>query len=486
MNGRATIMSVKLKSFEKRHPDCSIWRMVAISLLVLTGGSLAQPSTETHAESVESRSEVSIQNPDKTNQSAKDKTNNQKPTAAKASNGDSPDTPDDAAPPKVAAKESPTYVIPDVPRGWNEFDNRFFSATLGFAPIVDAIAFTQDNDSIAQVGKQDSRWDIRSGRFSARGQIHTSRPINYFISLEYKGLDRPDDARRFGITDLWFSILLHKKVGTLTVGKIKETLTYEMVGDAANLPQLERTLNPFFVSRNIGVKLSNSFLNERMTYSVGWFNDWFTQGQSFDESANDFTARVTGLPVFSQGGANYLHLGAAFRYAGAENGVLRLKGKPESNITSNYVDTGDLPASHQNEISLELLGNRGPFSVLAEYAESDVYSPTLGIPHFYGVSVLGSWVITGEHRPYDRKVGYARRIIPERRWGAWEVVGRYSQIDLKDRSVNGGILHKGLLAVNWWASQQWRISFGYGLADLNRKNLSGVTNIFQARFQWIF
>ena len=44
--------------------------------------------------------------------------------------------------------------------------------------------------------------------------------------------------------------------------------------------------------------------------------------------------------------------------------MLRLKGKPESNITSNYVDTGDLPASHQNELGLELLANRGPFSVL--------------------------------------------------------------------------------------------------------------------------
>jgi len=304
--------------------------------------------------------------------------------------------------------------------------------------------------------------------------------------IEAGGLDRPDDAPRFGITDFWFSILLHKKVGTLTFGKIKETFTYEMVGDAANLPQLERTLNPFFVSRNVGVKLSNSVLNQRMTYTVGWFNDWLFHGQSFGESANDFTARLTALPVYSQGGANYLHLATGFRYAGAENGVIRLKGKPESNITSNYVDTGDLPASHQNEISLELLANRGPFSVLAEYAESNVYSPTLGVPHFYGASLIGSWVITGEHRPYDRKVGYARRIIPERRWGAWEVVARYSQVDLKDRTVNGGILHKGLLAVNWWASTQWRISFGYGLADLNRKNLSGTTNIFQTRFQWIF
>ena len=427
-------------------------------------------------------SEVAIQNQDKTKQTTADKTGDQKPPNPKTTSDDSPDTPDHAAQDKVATN----YVIPDVPRGWNEFDNRLFSTTLGFAPIVDATAFTQDNDSITQVGKQDSRWDLRSGRFVFLGQIHTRRPINYFLSIEYKGLDRPEGSPNFGVTDFWFSIRVHKKVGTLTFGKLKETFTYEMVGDAANLPQMERTLNPFFVTRNIGIKLSNSVFNQRMTYAVGWFNDWFTQGQSFSESANDFTGRVTALPVYSQGGANYLHLGAAFRYAGAENGVLRLKGKPESNIASNYVDTGDLPASHQNELGLELLANRGPFSVLAEYADSRVHSRTLGVTHFYGVSVVGSWLITGEHRPYDRKVGYARRIIPERRWGAWEVVARYSQVDLNNRSVNGGILHKGLLELNWWASQEWRISFGYGLADLNRKNLSGTTNIFQTRFQWIF
>ena len=105
----------------------------------------------------------------------------------------SPDTPDHATPPKPAAtKPNSDYVIPDVPHGWNEFDNRFFSTTLGFAPILDATAFTQDTDSITQVGAQESRWDIRSGRFSVRGQIHTHRPINYFLSLEYKGLDRPE------------------------------------------------------------------------------------------------------------------------------------------------------------------------------------------------------------------------------------------------------------------------------------------------------
>ncbi len=398
----------------------------------------------------------------------------------------SPDTPDHAAQPKVARHEGPNFVVPDLPRGWNEFDNKVFSTTLGFAPIVDYTGFTQDHDSLTQVGKQESRWDIRSGRFSIRGFIHTRRPIQYFLSLEYKGLDRPEDAPPFGITDFWFAVPIHKKIGTLTFGKIKETFTYEMVGDAANLPFLERTLNPFFVSRNIGVKLSNSIGNERMTYSLAWFNDWFTQGQSFKESANDFTGRLTGLPIYSKNGANYVHVGTSFRYAGAENGMVRLKGRPESNIASNYVDTGDIPANFQNAYGLELLLNRGPFSVLAEYADSFVYSPTVGVPHFQGEYVTATWTITGEHRPYDKKVGYARRIIPERRWGAWELVARYSQVDLNDRGVKGGILHKGLVGINWWASTQWRFSFAYGLADLNRKNLSGLTNIFQTRFQWIF
>jgi hypothetical protein len=422
----------------------------------------------------------------KTNQSTTAETTDQKTTETNGQSHVSPDTPDHAAPAEVAVNKSPNYVIPDVPHGWNEFNNRWFSTTLGFAPIVDYSGFTQDNDSITQVGKQDSRWDIRSGRFSFRGQIHTRRPITYFLSLEYKGLDRPPEAPSFGITDFWFSIPIHKKVGTLTFGKIKETFVYEMVGDAANLPFLERTLNPFFVSRGIGVKLSNSVLNDRMTYAVGWFNDWFTQGQSFSESANDVTARVTALPLYSKDGANYLHLATSYRYAGGENGVVRLKGRPESNIASNFVDTGDIPASHQNEIGLEFLATRGTFSVLGDYAESYVYSSTRGVPHFYGASVTATWTITGEHRPYDRKVGYARRIIPEGRWGAWEVVARYSHIDLNDRSVTGGILHKGLVGVNWWASPQWRISFGYGLADLDRKGVSSLTNIFQTRFQWIF
>ena len=54
-----------------------------------------------------------------------------------------------------------------------------------------------------------------------------------------------------------------------------------MVGDAANLPHQERVLNPFFISRNIGLKLTQVIGDaQRMTASAGVFNDWWVNGDS--------------------------------------------------------------------------------------------------------------------------------------------------------------------------------------------------------------
>jgi phosphate-selective porin OprO/OprP len=58
-------------------------------------------------------------------------------------------------------------------------------------------------------------------------------------------------------------------------------------------------------------------------------------------------------------------------------------------------------------------------------------------------------VITGESRRYDRTVGYARRVMPKRRWGAAELVARFSHIDLDDGSVHGGEFDKTYLGFNW-------------------------------------
>ena len=64
------------------------------------------------------------------------------------------------------------------------------------------------------------------------------------------------------------------KEARIVLGKQKEPFVYEMVGDAANLPQQERILSPFFVSRNVGIRYLDNYLSDRMSFSLGIYNDW--------------------------------------------------------------------------------------------------------------------------------------------------------------------------------------------------------------------
>lgn len=382
------------------------------------------------------------------------------------------------------------YVAPDVPKGWinwTAYDGKYLSYKLSFVALFDYTAFWQDSNSLAQVGHQRDQWDIRSFRVSIGGKVGYNLPIKYLLSTEYKGLDRPPGAKGWGSTDIYIATALGRpKYGTITFGKTKETLSYEMVGDAANLPHMERLLSPFFTSRNVGVKYFNSIANNRMSVSGGWFNDWWSKGNPYDGSSNHFTARITALPVMSNDGSSYLHLGFAVRHYGATDGTLQLTDKIESNVSSNYLDTGKFIGRSANNYGFEGLANSGPVSFLAEYIYTTTDAPTVGNPTFYGTYLTGSWVITGEHRPYDPSVAYARRVIPQRRFGAWELVGRIGRVDLTDKTIQGGAFNSYSGNVTWWPNRRYRVTAGYGRYDLSRYGLLGTTNQFHGRIQWIY
>ena len=381
-------------------------------------------------------------------------------------------------------------AIPDV--GGRELDKtavdtHWFTFRLGLAPIFDYTWFTQDLPSVEQVGVQDDAFQVRSGRIQARGKIFArkSAPWRYLFSFEYRGFDsNPNETWTF--TDIALTIPVGRALGELTLGKIKEPFAYEMVGDAANLPHVERLMSPFFVSRNIGARLDNTMAGQRMTWSFGVYNDWWTTDVDYDESGWQVDARLTGLAFTNQAGTRYLHLGTAWRYNGADQGTLRFRGKPESNVTSNYVDTGNMAGDHSNHVGFEALWNEGPFSITAEYIHAFVDAPQSGDPSFHGYYATASYVLTGEHRPYDRKVGYARRILPTGRWGAFEVIGRFGLVDLNDQRMAGGLEQKTFAGLNWWANRRWRLSVGYGRARLDKLGTVGYTNQYFTRVQWIY
>lgn len=381
------------------------------------------------------------------------------------------------------------YAVPDVPDGTLaalqvEDARDRYSAQLGIVLLpLDYTSFEQDAASLQQVGHQPDEFEARSLRLSVRGHVDWLRRWNYLLSYEYKGFDQTS-ASDWNATDLRLST--ETGFGTVTFGKIKEPFAYEMVGDAANLPQNERLLSPFFRSRNVGVQFSNTMLDQRATWAVGWYNDWWVEGRSFERSGNDVAGRLTALPLWQDDGRRFLHVAASFRYYGGVDDQLRYRGKPASNVADDYVDTGRLAGDHAWHTGLEALWTAGPWSVLAEYVRADLSLRDERDATLDGYSVTASWVVTGEHRPYDRKAGYARRVVPSGRWGAVELVARHGRVDLDDEGVRGGTMDGWWAGVNWWATRRMKASVGYGNIDLDRFGLEGRTRTLLTRLQWIY
>jgi hypothetical protein len=275
--------------------------------------------------------------------------------------------------------------VPDIPHAVEDatsVEHKWIKVHFGLAPIYDYTWLTQDEASVEQVGVQEDQGQWRSARIQARGTLfnHHDRPWRFLLSFEYRGFDSNPDE-----TWTWTDVSLTVPVGPLgdlSMGKIKEPFVYEMVGDAANLPHLERLLSPFFTSRSIGLRLDKSLFDQRATAAIGAFNDWFVKDLDYDDSGWDIAGRVTTVPVWGREGKRYLHVGSGWRYVGADDGLLRYRGRPESNVTDYYLDATfggakGIPASHANHWSAEALWNEGPVSVLAEYTGERGARPAL-------------------------------------------------------------------------------------------------------------
>ena len=397
--------------------------------------------------------------------------------------------------PQLTAKDSETvkkkeYTAPDLPdplEKWTRYSGKYFAIGLGMAILIDYDSFSQDANSKEQIGIQDDQWDARSVRFIASGGIGPkSYRVSYLASEGFNGFDAPENHKNYwGFTDL-FATFPAGKLGAFTYGKQKECFVYEMVGDAPFLYQAERNLTPFFTSRNVGLSLANSVFKKRMTYNAGWYNDWWVQGTPFHATGNQFASRVTGLLYINEDGSKYFHVAASGRYAGATNGHVQFRGRPLGNVGDYVTDTGKIRATGQTDFGLEALWNYNSFSILSEFVRAYVQGTQFPSPSFYGFYVAASWVVTGEHHPYDRNVGYARRIIPQHHFGAVELTAMFGRNDLDDKSIHGGISDKTFFGVNWLLNRRLKLGVAGGVVTLDRAGLTGHTTIVQPRIQYIF
>jgi phosphate-selective porin OprO/OprP len=382
----------------------------------------------------------------------------------------------------------------DADKKWNAFDTKHVDGIVVSAVLLDRGNWVYQNSaSEAQPGIGDlSTYDggtIRGFRFGVGGTIKLKRPWVYSIGGAANAFDLgfdSDDTDSFTFFDFRLDIPMSDTM-TLSVGKQKEPLSLERTMTLIQAPVQERTAaaDAMMPSRNVGVVLSGMALDSRLTWATGLFNDWIENDESFSDSASQAVGRVTWLPTISDDESNLIHLGAGIRYTNAKQG-LRYKSRPEVGNAPNFVDTQSFDADSSTLYSLEAAWRSGPYWVTAEYVSNHIDAPQLGNPTFSGYHIGGTWTLSGEMRPYNRRSGAIGSLpvaqnIHQGGYGAVELGARWSDVDLADGLVDGGYMQIATIGVSWWLSKIFSVSLNYESIWHDRTGSKGRADVLVTR-----
>ncbi|MEA3367363.1 MAG: porin [Planctomycetota bacterium] len=312
------------------------------------------------------------------------------------------------------------------------------------------------------------------------------------------------------VKDLYLELKKLPVVGNLRMGHFKEPFSLTQLTPDKYITFIERASADMFTpKRNAGFMLHNHMLNKRVTWAAGLFqdtaddpaNDQYDDAQAIRDGDETFTMRITGLPLYANDGKQLIHAGFGYSYRSLEHN-LRYRQRPETHILPRFVNTGQIGmVDDENLFGAELAAVFGPFHIESEYMHSDIQMSrdvNQSDPGFSGWYVQVGYFLTGEHRPYKTSSGAFTRVKPKKNWdedgpGAWEIAGRYSQLDLDDAGIEGGVMENYTLGLNWYLNPNVRMMWNYihceveyigGLgAPVAFQNINDDTDIIIMRLQ---
>lgn len=303
------------------------------------------------------------------------------------------------------------------------------------------------------------------------------------------------------LTDAYVSWTAHKPL-MVTVGQFKPPFGMEALSQDKSATFMERALPFYLVSplvvRAPGAMVSMSWSNGSIAGGV--FGEPIGNGQSGDEGYGA-AARATWAPWTANN--RVLHLGTSAQWrdptqdnssntAGPRFDTVRFRAKPESNVLAQrLVDTGEMAdVNHFTFVGAELAAQWQAVSLQSEYQKVDVERGDPDNVDFGAWYAQLAWTLTGEARPYRVERGVFEGIRPTHNfggdgWGAFEVAARYSELDLRDGSIDGGRERDFTAAVSWYLNPFLRISANYvEVLDVDGGPFDGEQpSVWQMRFQ---
>ncbi len=419
---------------------------------------------------------------------------------------------------------------------------------------LDTAWYSQDPANEALVGNAQDGTGFRRARLAVLGKV---APLTlYQLEVDFAAAGRPS----------FFDNYVEQEklpfLGAVRIGQYLQPFSVDAMSGFRNLPFLERSL-PFlaFVPfRRVGVMASNNSEDERTYWAysgfrTGGFNNAPLGDSQFGTDFGNiggysFSTRVTHLLIHEDGDSHLWHIGGAYDFSelGANNATgsgtagnagspapfYEAKTTPEFgplgypqnsssfgsavNGTPYFVDTGKYQADSFNLFGLETVYQDGPFSFQSEWMLTNVNS-VVGPVNYSGAYAEAMYRLTGEHRPYDKKLAAFKNVTPFHDFisferdrmgdigiGAWELAGRLSYVDLRDPNklnghyynsatnlfnastktgaVGAGTLTDTTLGLTWFLNAHAKFQFNWIHAFLNNSGKGfSQADLFVTRVQ---
>lgn len=307
--------------------------------------------------------------------------------------------------------------------------------------------------------------DWRRARFGFKGKLGEDWKYKYEMDLADESVGFDDVYLRYtGVDDV-----------DLTIGHFKPFQGFQELTSSNYISLTERSAPINLFARSYTTGLAAETHGDMWSAHIGLFGEPAGSTSDNDDENTSIAARLTAAPVNDD--AKLLHIGVSSSIREMRNGnMLSLSSRGETGEGDNLISTGTIFNVDRTMVhGLELAGTLGSLHTQAEYLMMDVSrSGGMTDADFDGWYAQAGYILTGEHRPYSVSSGSFKRIKPMHPfnlesdgWGAWEMVGRFSNADLNDTGagITGGEMDIWSLGLNWYLNNHVRLMANYRNAD---------------------
>lgn len=370
----------------------------------------------------------------------------------------------------------------------------FFQADAGW--------FHQDDANIAAVGDIQDGADFRRARLAVTGDV--AENVSYMVEFDFGFPGRPS------FMDVWLEVDDMPWSGNLKLGHFRHPIGLGGLTSVKELTFIERGLPfAFLPFRQIGAMTSGADEEGGRTWALSGFRfptDAFG-GQIGDNGGYGLATRLTQV-IAEDSSGRVLHIGGAYSLIDPANNAVRYRSQPEFFIAETggaafvsagvptavppFVDTDVIATNMSHLFATEIAATSGSFHAQSEFIHAVVNRIGGSTVGFSGVTAQAGYILTGEHRQYNRKGGVLGRVVPRSDFGkcgsgAWEIAGRWSMLDLNDADIHGGRLNTTTLGLNWYLNQFTKFQFNYIHAFLDSPVIGNSdADIFAMRAQLFF